>query len=403
MAQATRKQAVANQKPQTVLVLQGGGALGAYQGGVYEVLAGDGLQPDWVVGTSIGAINSALIAGNPPERRLERLREFWHLVGYTDVRIDPMFAPFGAWLEPWLKASGLLSTFTRGVPGFFVPRPGVTADITQLAPTPQTSFYDTAPLHATLERLIDFDYLNAGYVRCTVSAVEVSTGELAMFDSAKETLTPAHIVASGALPPGFPSVLINGKAYWDGGIYSNSPIDIVLDDAERRDTLCFMIDLWDPTAAAPKSISQAMARQKDIQFASRTREHLEEHRDKQNLRRAINLLSAKMSAAERQDPSVKRLSKLGCASTINIIRLIMKALPSDDYNKDVDFARSTLQARWQAGIHDAHRALRYKQWQEPPPADVGMVIHELPQEQASNTQNSLSVTALSERNQPNAA
>lgn len=386
MVRATRKPRVTETAAQTVLVLQGGGALGAYQGGVYEVLAEAGFQLDWVVGTSIGAINSALIAGNPPERRLSKLREFWHMVGQADVRADAMFAPFtsfsslGTWFDPWIKASGLMSTLTHGVPGFFVPRPGVSMNLTQLAPTPQTSFYDTAPLHATLERLVDFDYLNAGHVRCTVSAVEVSTGELKVFDSTKERLTPHHIMASGALPPGFPPVMIHGKAYWDGGIYSNSPIDIVLDDAERRDTLCFMVDLWDPTADAPRSISQAMARQKDIQYASRTRGHLQEHCDKQNLRRAIKLLSAKLTTKELQDPAMQRLSKMGCESSINIVRLIMKALPTDDHNKDVDFARSSLDARWQAGDRDARRALSHKQWLKPLAEDVGMVIHELPQE-----------------------
>ncbi len=365
---------------QTVLVLQGGGALGAYQGGVYQVLNEHGCQPDWVVGTSIGAINSALIAGNPPEHRLARLQEFWHVVGRADVRLDPSFAPFTAWLGPWIKAGSYFDTLTRGIPGFFVPRPGATLDIDQQVPTPQAGFYDTTPLHDTLERLVDFDYLNAGHVRCTVCAVEVGTGELAVFDSAKEPLTAKHIMASGALPPGFPPVVINGKAYWDGGIYSNTPADIVLDDAERRDTLCFMVDLWDPTDDEPQSISAAMARQKDIQYASRTREHLEHHRRMQNMRHAIHALASRLSPQDRQDPAIKQATRLGCCSSIHIVHLIMKALPTDDRNKDVDFARSSLDARWQNGVHDAQRALRHKSWLKPPPAHVGMVIHELPQE-----------------------
>ncbi len=374
------KKPVADAPPQTVLVLQGGGALGAYQGGVYEVLSAHGCQPDWVVGTSIGAINSALIAGNPPERRLARLREFWDLVGRADVKLDASWAPFQAWLRPWLKAGGYFDTITRGVPGFFVPRPGVSLNIEQQVPTPEASFYDTSPLRETLERLVDFDLLNAGHVRCTVCAVEVGTGELVVFDSARQRLTAQHIMASGALPPGFPPVVIDGKAYWDGGIYSNTPADIVLDDAERRNTLCFMVDLWDPTEDEPRSISAAMARQKDIQYASRTREHLEDHRDMQNMRRAIQILSSRLSAQDSQDPELKRLAALGCRSTINIVRLIMKALPTDDHNKDVDFARSSLAQRWQAGAHDARRALGRQGWLQPPPAHVGMVIHELPQE-----------------------
>lgn len=380
MSSAISQKNAPHEPAQTVLVLQGGGALGAYQGGVYQVLTEQGINPDWVVGTSIGAINSALIAGNPPELRLARMQEFWQLVGRADVQLNLSFAPLTAWLGPWIRAGSYLDTITRGIPGFFVPRQGASLNIGQQVPTPEASFYDTSPLHATLESLVDFDYLNAGHVRCTVCAVEVSTGKLVVFDSAKERLTPQHIMASGALPPGFPPVVIDGKAYWDGGIYSNTPADIVLDDAERRDTLCFMIDLWDPTEEEPQSISAAMARQKDIQYSSRTREHLEDHRDMQNMRRAINILSSRLTDKERQDPDMKRLTELGCRSTINIVRLIMKALPSDDHNKDVDFARSSLNTRWEAGGRDARRALQHKSWLKPLPPHIGMAIHELPQE-----------------------
>jgi NTE family protein len=188
-------------------------------------------------------------------------------------------------------------------------------------------------------------------------------------------------MASGALPPGFPPVVIDGKANWDGGIYSNTPLDIVMDNAERRDTLCFMVDLWDPTEDEPRSISAAIARHKDIQYASRTREHLDDHRSMQNLRRAVDILAQRLPASDRDDPSIQRLMGLGCKSTINIVRLIMKAAPNDDYNKDIDFTRAKLASRWQAGARDAARALRHKSWLTPPPVDVGMVIHELKQEE----------------------
>lgn len=380
MPRTAKRQTTDEQPIQTVLVLQGGGALGAYQGGVYQVLAEHGYQPHWVVGTSIGAINSALIAGNPPERRLERLQTFWEQVARGDSIGYPALSPFAPWLTPWFKAGSFIDTLTRGIPGFFVPRPGATFNLDQAVATQQASFYDTSPLKDTLERLVDFDYLNEQHVRCTVCAVEVSTGELVSFDSAKQLLTPQHIMASGALPPGFPPVVINGKAYWDGGIYSNTPVDVVMDDAERRNTLCFMVDLWDPTEDEPQSISDAMARQKDIQYASRTHEHLDDHRTMQNMRRAIEILASRLPDKDKQDPSLQHLCKLGCRSTINIVRLIMKALPSDDHNKDIDFARTSLQARWLAGEHDAQRALRHKSWLAPLPDHVGMVIHELPQE-----------------------
>ena len=379
--------------PQTVLVLQGGGALGAYQGGVFETLAGHGFATDWVVGTSIGAINGALIAGNRPEHRLERLREFWRVVSQDTPQSpfagNPLFDgnPLTAWMAPWLSVGNLWTTISRGIPGFFEPRrqqdwfDALTFDISRQVPTQDASFYDTSPLRATLDRLIDFRYLNEGHVRCTVCAVEVAGGELVSFDNHDQPLGPEHIMASGALPPGFPPVVIKGKAYWDGGIYSNTPVDIVMDDAERRDTLCFMVDLWDPTEAEPRSISAAMSRLKDIQFASRTREHLDDHRTMQNLRRSVQILASRLPAAERDDPELKRLARLGCKSTINIVRLIMKAQADEEQNKDIDFARQRLLSRWQAGVHDAQRALGHKSWLAPVPPHVGMVIHELVQEE----------------------
>jgi len=366
--------------PQTVLVLQGGGALGAYQGGVYEVLSQNGFVIDWVVGTSIGAINGALIAGNPPVRRTERVREFWDLVGRDDFLAPLVASPFTSWIQPWVNAGRMFETITLGIPGFFGPRPNGPMSISQAVPTKEASLYDTAPMQATLERLVDFDYLNSGKVRCTVCAVEVATGELVPFDSRKQRIAPQHIMASGALPPGFPPVVIEGKAYWDGGIYSNTPVDIVMDDAERTDTLCFMVDLWDPTEAEPRSISAAMARLKDIQYASRSREHLDDHRTMQNMRRAIKILASRLPAKDRNDPALQRLARLGCESNVNIVRLIMKALPTDDHMKDIDFARATLATRWQAGAADARRALEHRSWLKPMPPDVGMVIHELVQE-----------------------
>ena len=364
-----------------MLVLQGGGALGAYQAGVFEALAADGRQPDWVVGTSIGAINAALIAGNPPERRVERLREFWDTVARDEPVATLPVNPFLPWLSSWIGKGSVFEALTIGIPGFFRPRPGSWWDLDAPRRVAEAGFYDTSDLQGTLERLVDFDYLNDGPVRCTVCAVDVTAGELTTFDSARQRLTAHHIMASGALPPGFPPVLVDGAPYWDGGIYSNTPVDVVMHDAERRDMLCFMVDLWDPTETAPRSMSEAMGRYKDIQYASRTREHLEDHRTMQNLRRAVEILSRRLPARERDDPALKRLASLGCTSTINIVRLIMKAQPEDDHNKDIDFARPRLLSRWQAGRHDAQRALRHAAWLKPVPPPVGMVIHELPQEE----------------------
>ena len=365
-------------KTQTVLVLQGGGALGAYQGGTYEALVKHGAPIDWVVGTSIGAINGAIIAGNPPEQRVEKLHAFWHLVAHDTQAIFPFFYT-PDWLRPWSEANKVWDTVSKGIPGFFKPRSNSLWSINQNSPMNQTSFYDTTPLEATLNELVDFKYLNAQHIRLTVSAVNIASGLLKKFDNTTDKITAKHIMASSALPPGFPPIEIGGQTYWDGGIYSNTPIDIVLDDAERRDTLCFMIDLWDPSEKVPASIADTITRQKDIQYASRSAEHLEDHEKMQNLRRAVHLLSARIPAKDRQSAVVKQLMTLGCRSTINIVRLIMKALPTDDQNKDIDFASSTLEMRWQAGMKDMSRAFAHKAWLKAPAPHVGMVVHELKQ------------------------
>ena len=366
--------------PQVVLVLQGGGALGAYQGGAFSGLAEHGSAIDWVVGTSIGAINGAIIAGNRPEQRVEKLKAFWQHVATKGPSLLPYFGTVD-WLRPWTNAMRTLGTMMNGIPGFFQPRQSGSWDMSRTVPAHEAGIYDTSPLEATLKQFVDFDFLNAGHVRFTVCAVNVATGELKAFDNrGKQRITPRHVMASGALPPGFPPVEIDGDVYWDGGIYSNTPIDIVLDDAERRDTLCFMIHLWDPTESVPNSINAAITRLKDIQYASRSHEHLDDHRKMQNLRRAVRILSRHISAKERKSPEFKRLFDLGCDSTISIVRLIMKALPEDDHMKDIDFSRPTLTARWEAGHRDAERALRHKTWLKPLPAHLGMAIHELPQE-----------------------
>ena len=366
---------------QIALVLQGGGALGAYQGGAFAGLAEHGFKIDWVVGTSIGAINGAIIAGNPPEQRVEKLKAFWDYVAQDEPSLIPHLGT-ADWMRPWTNAMKNYNTLSKGIPGFFRPRRGATWNMTRTVIATEASFYDTSPLEDTLNRFVDFDYLNAGHVRFTVCAVDIATGEIAIFDNGSNTprITAKHVMASGALPPGFPPVEIDGAAYWDGGIYSNSPIDVVLDDAQRHDTLCFMIDLWDPTESLPNSISAAIHRHKNIQYSSRTREHLEDHRKLQNLRRAVRILAENVPAKTRNSSDLKPLVNLGCDSTIRIVRMVMKAMATDDQSKDIDFSRSTIAVRWKAGSHDADRALRHKSWLKPLPPHLGMEIHELAQE-----------------------
>jgi NTE family protein len=363
---------------QTVLVFQGGGALGAYQAGVFEALDGQGIAPDWLVGTSIGAINATLIAGNPPARRLDRLRAFWERVtikGSVALGAGTLAGPWFAGLRTW-------QTMLSGIPGFFEPRVPPPWDMARAMPLAELGFYDTSPLRETLRELVDFKYLNQAQTRLTLCAVNVTSGEMARFDNrrAGHPITADHVMASGALPPGFAPVVIDGVPYWDGGVYSNTPMDIVLDDAERQDTLCFMVDLWDASEAPPASLNDALRRLKDIQYASRTLEHIEDHVRMQNLRRAVRLLGRRLGARASLDAATKSLLALGCDHAIDIVHLIMKALPGEDSFRDIDFSRDTLQTRWAAGLRDGGRVLKRRAWLTPPPDHVGMRVHTLPQD-----------------------
>jgi NTE family protein len=364
--------------PHTVLVFQGGGALGAYQAGVYEALDARGIVPNWLVGTSIGAINASLIAGNPPARRMDRLSAFWERV---TREATPGIAQ-AAWAAPWFAGIKTWQTLLGGIPGFFSPRMPTPWDLASTMPLAELSFYDTTPLRQTLLDLIDFEYLNRADTRLTLCAVKVNTGELVRFDNRRgnQPITPEHVMASGALPPGFAPMLIDGEPFWDGGVYSNTPLDIVLDDAERRDTLCFMVDLWDASESAPSSLSAALTRLKDIQYASRTREHIDDHTRMQNLRRAIRLLGTRLDPKAAKDPALKHLVDLGCEHAIDIVHLVMKALPSEDSLRDIDFSRATRDARWSAGLRDGQRALQHRAWLTPPLDHLGMRVHTLPQD-----------------------
>ncbi|MBA4216991.1 MAG: patatin-like phospholipase family protein [Proteobacteria bacterium] len=361
--------------PQTVYVFQGGGALGAYQAGVAEALDAGGIAPDWLVGTSIGAINATLIAGNKPADRIAALREFWSRVTRPGL---PMAGPtnaFAAGLQTW-------QTLVGGVPGFFRPRGPLAWDLNRPAPLTELGFYDTSPLAATLDELVNYALIDAADTRLTLCAVNVRTGELARFDNRDEQtrIRASHVLASGALPPGFAPVQIGREAYWDGGIYSNTPLDVVLDDSERRDTLCFMVDLWDASEAAPRTMAQALTRYKDIQYASRICEHLDDHARMQNLRRALRQVGRRLGPAAAADPAVKALLALGCDSRIDVEHLVMQAQPGEDSWRDIDFTAARLQARWDAGLHDGRRVVRRAAWREPPHDDVGMRVHTLPEQ-----------------------
>ncbi|TAL24281.1 MAG: patatin-like phospholipase family protein [Aquabacterium sp.] len=344
---------------QVVLVLQGGGALGAYQVGVYQALHEAGIEPDWVIGTSIGAINAALIAGNEPARRMERIEAFWS-------RIEQQaHAGFDRWWSSWLGLGNALAnahTVTRGVPAFFVPNAGALHGSRAALGVEQAAYYSTAPLRETLGRLVDFGYLPHSRTRLTVGAVNVCSGQMRYFDNRHEALRAEHVMASGALPPAFGAVRIDGQPYWDGGIYSNTPIEAVLDDMPRRDSLIFAVNVWHQTGPEPESIWQVMGRQKDIQFASRADNHILRQKQIHRLRHVIRELHQQIPASRRDDPKVRELASWGCGTTMHVAHLLAPRVEGEDHTKDIDFTPAGVRARRQAGYADTLRMLERAPW-----------------------------------------
>ncbi|WP_413191616.1 patatin-like phospholipase family protein [Pararobbsia alpina] len=353
---------------QVVLVLQGGGALGAYQAGVYQALHEAGIEPHWVIGTSIGAINGAIIAGNPPERRLERLREFWDSVAQRTLAAPGLLPAFENWIRDLLIV-------TRGIPSFFSPSDSVWKGLHAEVGTDGASFYSTAPLRDTLRKLVDFDYLNARATRLTVGTVNVGSGRMRYFTNRDADMRVEHVMASAAFPPGFPSVRVDGEAYWDGGIYSNTPLEAVLDDNPRRDSVIFSVQLWPSSGPEPVSIQQAMGRQRDIQYSSRAESHLERQRQIHRLRHVIRELSAHLPDDERAQSEVKALMAWGCGTTMHVVELDAPLFDGDDINKDIDFSLSGIGRRWSAGYTDTQHAIARAPWDEPLDPMEGIAVH----------------------------
>lgn len=365
------------QPPRIALVLQGGGALGAYQGGVFQALEEQGLEPDWVVGTSIGAINAALIAGNAREERLGKLHEFWEIVAQDDVWDPTRVEDDVRQLNTYLTAIGVLAS---GVPGFFTPRrprPPLMGDAADAA---TASFYETEPLRETLNRLVDFNRLGQeGATRLTMGAVNVTSGQLVYFDSRKETLRAEHVMASGALPPGFPAVRIGDDLYWDGGVCSNTPVDVVIDDDPPVDTLCIMVDLWNRVGPEPRSIAAVQTRQKDILYATRSRHTLRDYRRMQDIRRAFYALTDKLPPDSRDLPELETLTRLLSGPRFTIIRL---TYPGQDWgmpSKDINFSRGSINWRWDQGYADALRALGQEGWLNLPPTTDALIYELAPE------------------------
>jgi NTE family protein len=360
------------------LVLQGGGALGAYQAGVYQALAEANLHPDWVAGISIGAINAALIAGNPPDKRVPRLREFWEIVSTAPFGL-PYVSSFeikDVSVHKWLNELRSLGNLLGGAPGFFKPRippplPLGNADLNSL------SYYDVVPLKATLERLVDFDLINADITRFSVGTVNVRTGNFVYFDNTTHDICVEHVMASGSLPPGFPATEIQGEHYWDGGLVSNTPLQWVLSGQPRLDTLAFQIDLWNARGDAPRNLIEAEVRQKEIRFSSRTRAATDEFKKSQLLRRATHHLLQRLPDELRQLPEANLLASEADEKVYNIINLIYHSRNYEGTSKDYEFSRRTMEEHWASGYNDAVRTLRHKEVLQRPENSDGVFTFDL--------------------------
>lgn len=365
------------------MVLQGGGALGAYQAGVYEAMQAHGLLPTWVAGVSIGAINAAIIAGNPPERRMERLGEFWDGVSSHLQSIDlPM--DFGTQAREMLNEARAAMVSLFGVPGFFVPR---------MPPAPMhipgtigaLSYYDTTPLQRTLEKLIDFDLINTQdsrhKVRLSVGAVNVTTGNFRYFDSATPgqdgLIGPRHIMASGALPPGFPPIEIDGEFYWDGGLVSNTPLQYVIDQPRLDDMMVLQVDLFSARGRMPRTLSEVTEREKDIRFASRTRLNTDVVEQQQLMSAAAHRLAAKLPAELAADPDLAQLMAVGSPAALTILHLIHREKHYETQSKDYEFSRQTMREHWAAGRAAVQISLKNPQWTARSKAPAGINVLDL--------------------------
>lgn len=355
---------------QIVLVFQGGGALGAYQTGVYEALHEAEVEPDWVVGTSIGAINAALIAGSAPQDRMAKLEEFWRRVEYNQF----MGMPIPDWFGQNFRNA---MTIVGGLPAFFRPRPFAFLSPMIGLGSEQAAYYSVEPLRELLSELIDFDRINRGPIRLTVGAAKVQSAEMVYFDSHHERLTVDHILASGALPPAFPAVRIDGELYWDGGILSNTPVEIVFDDEPRRSGTVFTVHLWNPHGPEPDSVWQVLNRQKDLQYSSRAAQNIKRQRQLHRLRHVVTEIAKLVPDGAASASRLAELRGYGCETRMHVVRLLAPSLDSEDHSKDIDFSTKGIKLRREAGYRHTLDALVKAPWREEIDPLEGFVLHEL--------------------------
>ena len=355
------------------LVLQGGGALGAYQAGVYQALHEAGIEPDWVSGVSIGAINSALIAGNPPERRLERLRMFWDRI--TERKVWA-YTPDGDVFRQARNATSSLFTMMFGQPGFFEPR-RVSPWLSPAGAQDATSYYDTAPLRETLLDLVDFDLINASPGRFSVGAVNALTGNFAYFDNATTRIGPEHVMASGALPPAFPAVRIGTDYFWDGGLVSNTPLQHLLAQDDSLNSLVFQVDLFSARGALPRTIQDVAGRQKDIMYSSRTRNTTDMFSRLQRWKKRTYQALLKVPDEHLSDDERAMRDKLATLPEMTVLQLIYQQKSYEGDAKDYEFSGTSMRDHWQSGFEDTKRTLLRKDWLAMPPAGTGILTHDV--------------------------
>jgi len=365
---APREKSAAQQRP-IVLVFQGGGALGAYQAGVYQALHESQIEPDWIIGTSIGAINASLIAGNEREDRLDRLEEFWRRMRRKE------FWGLSTW--PGLSdTTAYWSTLLGGIPGFFEPNPLAFLGAHYPLGKDKAGFYSTAPLEKTLTELVDFALVKRCMPRLTVGAAHVRSSQMRYFDSRETAISVRHVMASGALPPAFPAVRIDGELYWDGGILSNTPTEPIFDDNPRRNCLVFAVHMWNPMGAEPETIWEVLHRQKDIQYSSRVANHIAKQRQVHKLRHVVSELVKFIPEEKRNHPVVKDLAEYGCRTQMHVVQLLAPRLDNENHTKDIDFSPSGIRSRWDAGYAHTMRALERRAWEDECDPLEGVILHE---------------------------
>jgi NTE family protein len=367
---------IAQQYDRVALVFQGGGALGAYQAGVYQALSDAGCEPTWLSGVSIGAVNAAIIAGNEPSRRLQRLEQFWQIISGRKIWA---YTPEGDVFRDIRNRTSSWMTMTMGQPGFFKPRfPNPWFE--QPGADGATSFYDSADLRKTLLDLVDFDVLNDGNKRFSVGAVNVRTGNFVYFDTDNVRIGPEHIMASGALPPALPSVRIEGEYYWDGGIVSNTPLQYLLDQEEDRSSLVFQVDLFSARGVLPRSMPDVLSRHKDIMYSSRTRQNTDNFKRIHGLKMKLLNALKRVPREQLSQDEIALIEDYSKAGVVNIVHLIYQHKNYEGHAKDYEFSGTSMREHWDMGLEDTKRTLRHTQWMEPPANAEGVAIHDLHRE-----------------------